>query len=403
MKSDFSFKVTTRLPGRLGRTGVITTPHGQVKTPAFVAVGTHAEVKYLSPADLRGIGVQAMLSNAYHLYRRAAELDAAGGLAAYSGWDGPTITDSGGFQVMSLGSGMGKIISVSDQGRPRPHCRTTNEERLARVSDEGVTFRHPVDGRVETFTPEVSMQTQHQIGADIMMAFDELTGIDDDYQYNAEALERTRRWAQRCLLEHDKLAKERSGRPYQALYGVLQGAKFEDLRRKAARDLGGMGFDGFGLGGAFNKEQLVEILQWCNAELPENKPRHLLGLSRPDDIFIGSEHGVDTFDCVAPTREARHGRIYTLDGDINIRNSQFTTDSGLLDDGCDCATCQAGHTRAEVRRLLKSTDPIERVKAFNLASIHNVRFIVRLVDDIRAAIDDGGFDEFRNNWLARYY
>jgi queuine tRNA-ribosyltransferase len=374
-----------------------------IETPAFVVVGTHAEVKYLSADELRTIGAQAMLSNAYHLFRRAPEIDAAGGLAAYSGWDGPTITDSGGFQVMSLGSGMGKIISMSNAGTAQPRRKAQSAERLARVSDEGVTFQHPFDGKIETFTPEVSMRVQHQIGADIMMAFDELTSIDDDHDYNARALERTRLWAERCLVEHGRLTAERADKPYQALYGVLQGARFEDLRRKAARALGAMDFDGFGLGGAFNKEQLDDILQWCNSELPENKPRHLLGLSRPDDIFIGAEHGADTFDCVAPTREARHGRIYTLDGDINIRNAQFASDGGLLDSDCDCPTCQAGRTRAEVRGLLKSQDPDERVVAFNLASVHNVRFIVRLVDMIREAMNAGTFSQLKHSWLKRYY
>ncbi|MDR0398030.1 MAG: tRNA guanosine(34) transglycosylase Tgt [Candidatus Nomurabacteria bacterium] len=397
------FEVTTRLPGRLGRTGVITTPHGVIKTPAFIAVGTHAEVKYMLPADVHATGAQGMLSNAYHLSRRAAEIDAAGGLAAYSGWNAPTVTDSGGFQVMSLGSGLGKVISMDATAAHQSRQAKPENERLARVSDEGVTFRHPTDGKVEVFTPESSMQIQHQIGADIMMAFDELTSIDDDHAYNTRALERTRLWAERCLIEHEHLTKQRAGRPYKALYGVLQGARFEDLRRKAACDLGAMDFDGFGLGGAFNKEQLDDILQWCNSELPENKPRHLLGLSRPDDIFIGAEHGADTFDCVAPTREARHGRIYTLDGDINIRNAQFTNDAGLLDSGCDCATCQAGHTRGEIRKLLKSAVPEERVQAFNLASIHNVRFTVRLVDEIRAAIDGGEFDGYKQAWLKRYY
>jgi queuine tRNA-ribosyltransferase len=403
VEKGFKFEVTTRLPERLGRTGVITTPHGQIKTPAFIAVGTHAEVKYMSPADVRATGAQGMLSNAYHLFRLAPKIDTAGGLAAYSGWHGPTITDSGGFQVMSLGSGLGKIISMKAEAAHQPRRGKAEDERLARVSDSGVTFRHPADGKIETFTPEVSMQVQHQIGADIMMAFDELTSIDDDYDYNVKALERTRLWAERCLIEHTKLTTERAGKPYQALYGVLQGARFEDLRRKAARDLGAMDLDGFGLGGAFSKEQLDDILKWCNSELPEDKPRHLLGLSRPDDIFIGAEHGADTFDCVAPTREARHGRIYTLNGDINIRNAQFANDTRPLDVDCDCATCQANHTRAELRRLLKSAGSNERVIGFNLASTHNVRFTVRLVDEIRTAIDSGNFNDYKQAWLKRYY
>jgi queuine tRNA-ribosyltransferase len=368
-----------------------------------MVVGTHAAVKYLSPDDLRAAGAQAMLSNAYHLSRRAEEIDAAGGLAKYSGWHGPTLTDSGGFQVMSLGSGIGKVVSMEKRDIAREEQKAANKDRLATVREEGVTFVHPFDGREESLSPETSMQIQHQIGADIMMAFDELTSIGDSYDYNVEALERTHRWAKRCLVEHARLTDARPQKPYQALYGVLQGAHYEDLRRRTARELGAMDFDGFGLGGAFEKEQLGSILLWCNSELPEDKPRHLLGLSKPDDIFVGVENGADTFDCVAPTREARHGRIYTLDGDINIRNSAFADDNGPLDDDCDCTTCAGGTARADLRALLKSAEATDKEQAFNLASVHNVRFIVRLLDQIRASIDQGNLDELKTTWLARYY
>lgn len=399
---SFNFEITKELANGLGRAGVIHTPHGDINTPTFSVVGTHAEVKYLSPNEVRETGAQAMLSNAYHLYRRADEIDRAGGLAKYSGWHGPTITDSGGFQVMSLGSGLGKVVSMDkkDAATNRPH--SNKEKRLAKVSDNGVEFIHPEDGRLEVFTPEVSMQIQHKIGADIMMAFDELTSIGESYDYNVEALERTRLWAERCLVEHKKLTDERAGKPYQALYGVLQGAHYQDLREQAARDLGAMDFDGYGLGGAFTKDQLGQILIWVNSILPKNKPRHLLGLSRPDDIFVGAENGTDTFDCVAPTREARHGRLYTHDGDINIRNARFAKDSSPIDGDCNCPTCQNGHSRAEIRALLKSHSPEDRVLAFKLASQHNIHFIIQLTEDIRNSIVDGSFFELKKSWLARY-
>ena len=407
MKKAFSFEIAAK-SGELARAGVIHTPHGDIETPTFVVVGTHAEVKCLSPNDLRQVGVQVMLSNGYHLLRRAVMIDAAGGLAEFNGWRGPTMTDSGGFQVMSLGSGLGKIVSMDQKDIAIAEREARKSERLARVDDDGVEFRNPWNGRIVKFTPEMSVRTQHQIGADVMMAFDELTNIGDSYEYNVEALERTRCWAERSLAEHVRQTNLRADRPYQALFGVLQGAHYQDLREKAARDLAemridGAEFDGFGLGGAFEKERLGEILAWMTRILPENKPRHLLGLSKPDDIFVGVENGCDTFDCVAPTREARHGRIYTLDGDINLRRSEFVGDKRTLDVECDCPTCSSGRTRAELRAMLRSPDKEEKVRALTLLSQHNVRFIVRLTEQIRVAILDETFTKFKNFWLKRYY
>jgi queuine tRNA-ribosyltransferase len=336
------------------------------------------------------------------------QISASGGLAEFNGWRGPTMTDSGGFQVMSLGSGLGKIVSMNEKDIAIAEREARKTERLALVDDEGVEFRDPHHGRIVKFTPEMSVRTQHQIGADMMMAFDELTNISDTYEYNVEALERTRVWAERSLHEHVRQTNLRSDRPYQALFGVLQGAHYQDLREKAARDLAAMRvdgaqFDGFGLGGAFEKERLGEILAWMTRILPEDKPRHLLGLSKPDDIFVGVENGCDTFDCVAPTREARHGRVYTLDGDINLRRAEFASDGRPLDPECDCPTCAGGQSRADLRALLKSAELPDKARALTLLSQHNVRFIVRLTEQIRAAVVDGSFDTFKKNWLARYF
>jgi queuine tRNA-ribosyltransferase len=280
-------------------------------------------------------------------------------------------------------------------------------ERLAIVDDNGVEFRDPHHGRIVKFTPEMSVRTQHQIGADIMMAFDELTNIGDTYEYNVEALERTRLWAERSLREHVRQTNLRADKPYQALFGVLQGGRWQDLREKAARDLAimtvdGAQFDGFGLGGAFEKERLGEILICMTRILPENKPRHLLGLAHPDDIFTGVENGCDTFDCVAPTREARHGRIYTLGGNVSLRRAEFAGDERLLDPECACPTCTNGHTRAELRALLKSPEPDEKEQYFTLATTHNVYFTVHLVDEIRQSIIAGRFANFKRAWLKRY-
>lgn len=221
-------------------------------------------------------------------------------------------------------------------------------------------------------------------------------------------MERTRKWAERGLKEHIKQTKIRSERPYQALYGVLQGGYWQDLRQKAARDISAMqvdgeGFDGFGLGGSLEKENLGQILSWMTAILPENKPRHLLGLSKPDDIFVGVENGADTFDCVAPTREARHGRVYTICGDINLKRAEFANDDQLLDNNCDCPTCKQGFSKMELRAMLKSRTDDVRAQAFRLLSMHNVRFIIRLTENIRQAIIHGNYKDYKNSFMTSYY
>lgn len=392
----FGFTAEKTLPNGLGRAGTIKTPHGEIKTPAFVAVGTHGFVKFLDFRDLKSVNPEAMLSNGYHLRGQAPKIAESGGLARWSGWNGPTITDSGGFQVMSLGSGLGKVVSMD---RKTPLENTAHTERLARVTEDGVHFTDPFTGAPDFIGPEESMRIQCQIGADIHMAFDELTSLADDYDYNVQALERTERWAERSLAEHLKHCNDLGYR--QSLYAVLQGGHWEDLRRGTAQRLAALDFDGFGLGGAFLKEQLGEILRWCNEELPFHKPKHLLGLSHPDDLFVGAEMGADTFDCVAPMREARHGRIYTRDGNFQLR--KFADSPLLLDEDCDCPTCTAGYTRGALRALWKSGDMEKKHEYYKLATMHNLRFIVRLTEEIRASIIDGSFYEFRREFLGRYY
>lgn len=393
---DFHFEITHKIPGKLGRAGVIHTPHGKIKTPAFMTVGTQGYVRFVSSEQLQEIGAQAILSNGYHLRHKSYKIAEEGGLSKWSGWHGPTLTDSGGFQVMSLGSGLGKVVSMDKE---RGVTNTAHKERLAHVTEQGVNFTDPFDGQPDFIGPEESMQIQCRIGADIHMAFDELTSLADDYDYNVEALARTERWAKRSLDEHMKLRDTLGYR--QSLYGVLQGGRWEDLRRSTAKKLVEMPFDGYGLGGAFLKEDLSEILRWCNEELPENKPRHLLGLSHPDDILNGAEMGADTFDCVAPTREARHGKIYTKYGDINLR--KFKDSRLLLDEDCDCPTCKAGYTRGELRDLWRSGDGELKSKFYTLASIHNLRFIIRLTEQIREAIQNDTFTEFKQEFLKNYY
>ena len=395
------FTVSTELGGgRGGRTGVLSTPHGTLRTPAFVAVATKATVKTVLPETMAELGAQAVLANAYHLYLQPGPevIDEAGGLGAFMNWPGPTFTDSGGFQVMSLGAGFKKVLAMDSSIVQADDVIAAGKTRLAHVDDDGVTFKSHLNGDRHRFTPEVSMQIQHQLGADIIFAFDELTTLMNTREYQELSLERTRQWAVRCVAEHERLSQLRRHRPPQALFGVIQGAQYEDLRRKASRDLAALDFAGFGIGGALEKQQLGTIVSWVTDELPDEKPRHLLGISEPDDMFAAIEHGVDTFDCVSPSRVARNAAIYSPDGRYNVSNARFRRDFTPLAVDCDCYTC-ANYTKAYVHHLFKAKEML----AFTLATIHNERFVVRLVDQIRDSIDGGYFDELRAGVLGRYY
>lgn len=405
------FEIDGRLEGPdgpLGRAGRLLTPHGEILTPAFIPVGTKATVKTVMPEAVSDLGAQAVLANAYHLYLQPGPeiVEQAGGLGAFMNWDGPTFTDSGGFQVMSLGSGFKKVIDMNGGEELRgDDAIADGKDRLSRVDDDGVTFRSHLDGTEHRFTPEVSMQIQHQLGADIIFAFDELTTLHNTRAYQVESLERTRLWARRCLSEHNWLTAQRHDAI--SLWGVVQGAQYEDLRRKAARDLralseedrlsGGLGFGGYGIGGALEKANLSTIVRWVNQELEEDKPKHLLGISEPDDIFAAVEQGIDTFDCVSPSRVARNGAIYSLDGRYNVTNSRFKTDFRPLDPETDNYTSQ--YTRAYIHHLFKAKESL----AATLCTIHNEQFIVSLVAKIRQSMIDGTYWDFKEEFLGRYY
>ena len=325
MREPF-FSVDAELPGRLGRAGVIRTPHGDIHTPAFIAVGTQATVKAVLPETMKELGAQAVLANAYHLYLQPGPdiVEEAGGLGAFMNWPGPTFTDSGGFQVLSLGAGFRKVLAMDTERVQADDIIAEGKERLAHVDDDGVTFRSHLDGSTHRFTPEVSIGIQHQLGADIIFAFDELTTLVNTRGYQEESVQRTHDWAVRCLAEHRRLTAARPEKPAQALFGVVQGAQYEDLRRQAARGLtsivddDGRGFDGYGIGGALEKQNLATIVGWVSSELPADKPRHLLGISEPDDLFDAVAAGADTFDCVSPSRVARNAAVYSATGRYNI-------------------------------------------------------------------------------------
>lgn len=398
--TGFSFDIVSNPDSSSSaRAGSINTPHGKVQTPAFIPVGTKATVKSVTPEAMGALGSQALLANAYHLYLQPGSdvVDEAGGLGAFMNWPGPTFTDSGGFQVMSLGAGFKKVLAMETDTVQSDDVIAENKTRLAHVDDDGVTFKSHLDGTKHRFTPEFSMQVQHQLGADIMFAFDELTTLMNTRDYQVMSLERTRLWALRCIEEHKKLTVERSHRPYQALFGVIQGAQYEDLRRKAASDLGAMDFDGYGIGGALDKNELGTIVSWVTEELPIGRPRHLLGIGEPEDLFVGVEAGIDTFDCVSASRVARNAAVYNNQGRFNITNARFRRSFEPLVAGCECYTC-THYTQAYLHHLVHAKELL----ASTLLTIHNEHFIVGLVAKMRSTLIDGTFQEFKTEFLGGY-
>ncbi len=350
---------------RLGR---ITTPHGEIATPAFAPVGTQATVKALDPRDLRELGAELILGNTYHLYLRpGAEVVAEmGGLHGFMGWDGPILTDSGGFQVFSLA-----------------------ENR--KVTDEGVEFRSHIDGSRHLFTPELVVRTQEHLGADIIMVLDECAE-PDDHAYSKQALVRTHAWAERCLLAQT--------RTDQALFGIVQGGIFPELRRESAEFLSALGFPGYAIGGLSvgeTKEQMHAVLDITVPLLPERKPRYLMGVGAPEDLLEGVARGIDLFDCVLPTRLARNGALFTKTGRVNIRNAQFARETGPIQAGCQCYACRS-FSRAYLRHLFKAGE----ILASRLATIHNVHFLLELMREIRGAIAENRLMAFREQFLSSY-
>ena len=365
---SFSFELLSEDKNSNARAGIIHTPHGDIPTPVFAPVGTQATVKTLTPTDLHDLNTTLILSNTYHLYLRPGpELIADfGGLHKFMQWDGPILTDSGGFQVFSL-------------------------EGLRDIDEDGVTFRSHIDGSQHRFTPERVIAIQEQLGADIIMAFDECPP-PDDYDYNVEAIKRTHRWAERC-----RAAQQRTD---QALYGIVQGGIFADLRAESAEFLTALDFPGYGIGGLSvgeTKAQMHEMLEILHPILPRHKPRYLMGVGSPEDLFECVARGVDQFDCVLPTRIARNGAVFTHQGRINLRNARFATDKQPIEAGCQCYTCRT-FSLAYLRHLLVAKETL----ALRLTTLHNLHFMLELMRRIRQSIIDSTFVTYKDNFLTRY-
>jgi tRNA-guanine transglycosylase len=405
-RTGFGFEVLAR--DGAARTGRLSTSHGEVATPAFVAVATQATVKGAAPPDVRAAGTQLLFANTYHLYLRPGADTVArhGGLHRFMGWDGPILTDSGGFQVFSLGAGkeqgVGKVASIfPGEAAGSPSARSGGG--LVRVEEERVVFTSHVDGSRHVFTPETSIAVQKALGADVVLAFDECTSPLHDEAYTAVSAERTHRWAERSLRAfHDQPPVHDYA---QALYGVVQGGAFRDVRVASARTVGAMGFDGLAIGGNLGatREAMYRVLDWTVPELPEAPPRHLLGIGDVPSVFEAVARGVDTFDCVAPTRNARNGGVLARRDDDgrplpafrrNLKNARYARDLRPIDEGCDCVTCRR-YSRSYLRHLLKAGEQLGQ----QLATLHNLRFMARLMEDIREAIEAGRFGELRRDWL----
>lgn len=364
--SHFSFDITATEGA--ARAGVFHTPHGDLQTPVFAPVGTQATVKAVTPDQLAATGASLVLSNTYHLYLRpGADLVAEmGGLHEFMQWHKPMLTDSGGFQVFSLAA-------------------------IRKIDSDGVTFKSHIDGSMHRFTPESSIGIQEKLGADIIMAFDECAPPYDE-AYNREAMSRTHAWAERCL--------KAKTRPDQALFGIVQGGVFPEMRRESARVIAGMDFPGYAIGGLSvgeTKPEMHAMIELVNEILPESKPRYLMGVGSPEDLINGVARGIDIFDCVLPTRLARHSSAFTHAGRINLMNAGFARDRQPIEPGCECSTCRT-FTRAYIRHLLVAKEML----AATLISIHNIQFLVTLMNQSRQAILAGQFTAFASEFLAGY-
>jgi queuine tRNA-ribosyltransferase len=395
------FEIQARDPHSRARAGLITTAHGPVETPVFMPVGTRATVKSLTPEEVRDHGAQIILGNTYHLYLQPGhELIARmGGLHRFMGWDGPILTDSGGFQVFSLIYG-----GIADEVKGRRPSHPQSKPGMVKVTEDAVIFRSYIDGSTHVFTPERSIEVQKGIGADIILCFDELPPFHAGYDYTARSLERTHRWAARCLAYHQQTLHGDSiptPNPDQSLFGIVHGGVFEDLRRASAEYISSLPFDGLCIGGSLgeNKTQIAEVVDMTVPHLPDHLPRHLLGIGDVDDLIEGVARGIDMFDCVSPTRLGRHGTALVRDParrwKLNVLNAPLREDPAPLDSACQCYTCRR-YSRAYIHHLFRA----QELLGIRLVSLHNVAFLLDLMRQVRASIVDGRFGELRAEWLG---
>ena len=385
----FGFEVLARDDGSAARLGRLDTPHGALMTPAFIFCATKAAIKAASPRDLRAVNADIILANTYHMMIQpgADTVERLGGLHRFSGWDGPMLTDSGGFQIFSLGQAGGDEIKSNRDGKRTP--------LLTKLTEEGATFRSPRDGAYHTLTPEASIDIQRKLGADLIVVLDECTPFHVDRDYTAKSLGMTHRWADRCLAEF-----ERGHDGSQALYGVIQGGIYEDLRREGAEFVASRPFFGHAVGGCLgdHKDALFDIVGYAMTPSPGNRPVHLLGIGGVRDIWDGVALGIDTFDCVTPTRIARHGWALVRQADghrINLRNARFAEDQEPLDPECSCPSC-SDYSRAYVHHLLKAGE----ILGIQILTVHNMAFMTRLMATIRSALVTGRFAAARREWFA---
>lgn len=366
----FSFELIKKDSRTKARLGKITTDHGEIQTPIFMPVGTKATVKTMKTDELKNLKAQIILGNTYHLYLRPGTevIEKAGGLHKFMNWDRPILTDSGGFQVFSLAN-------------------------IRNIVEEGVEFRSHIDGSKQFLTPEKSMEIQHVLGSDIMMCFDECAPYPSSYDYIKNSMERTSRWAERCKEYHND-------KEDQALFGIVQGGMYKDLRKISAQDLVSLDFPGYAVGGLSVGEPLDlmnEILDYTSDYLPENKPRYLMGVGTPDYLFEAVERGIDMADCVLPTRIARNGTLMTSKGRLVIKNAKYKDDFSKPDDECDCEVCQ-NYSRAYLRHLFN----VDEILGLRLATIHNLHFLIHLMEEIRKSIANDYFLEFKSDFYKKY-
>ena len=357
-------------PRTRARRGRLHTPHGTIETPVFMPVGTAGTVKAMLPEEVKSLGAEIILSNTYHLYLRPGHdiVREAGGLHKFMNWDRPILTDSGGFQVFSLGA-------------------------MRKISEEGVKFRSHIDGSSHMLTPEKSIEVQNALGSDIMMAFDECAPYPADYSYVKNSLERTTRWLRRCKEAHKDTEM-------QSLFGIMQGGMYKDLRYQSAMEIVELDLPGYAIGGLSvgePRELMYEVLDYATDYLPKNKPRYVMGVGTPDHLFEGVERGVDMFDCVLPTRLARNGSAMTSHGKVNIKNAKFERDFTPLDHECDCYVCR-NYTRAYLRHLFKANEILSSM----LLSYHNLHFLVHTMQNIREAIEQDRFTEYKREFYMKY-